>query len=94
MYPLPFIGLATVIVTRGWARDHLVVIGIVIYLMYPAPYLLVAYYRRYAMPLTGLQVMFEIWGLDAIAGHLIRHAPDGNPQSPNGFRPIEKALIE
>jgi hypothetical protein len=94
IYPLPFIGLATVIVTRAWARDHLVVISLVIYLTYLAPYLLVAYYRRYAMPLIGLQVMFEIWGLDAIAGYLISYAPDGNPQSSNGFRPIEKALIE
>jgi hypothetical protein len=94
IYPLPFLGLAAVVLTRGWARDHLVVIALVIYVTYLMPYVLVAYYRRYAMPLIGLQVMFEIWGLDAVVGHLIHHVHDGNSRSSTGSRVIEKGLTE
>ncbi len=70
IYPLPFLGLMALVMTRRRALDPLMLIALAMYVSYLIPYLLAAYYRRYAMPLLGLQVMFEIWGLDAIRGHL------------------------
>jgi hypothetical protein len=69
IYPLPFIGLVLVLMTLGPAPDRRVLIALLVYVTYLTPYVLVAYYRRYAMPLIGLQVMFEIWALNSI--HLL-----------------------
>jgi hypothetical protein len=74
--PLPLLGLVMVLVTRGWTRDRLMIIAPVVYVTYLTPYILVAYYRRYAVPLLGLQVMFEIWGLDAVWRRWIHRAND------------------
>jgi hypothetical protein len=68
LYPWPFLGLIVVVFTRGWASDQLKLIAVMAYITYLTPYMLVAYYRRYAMLLLGLQVMFEIWALDAVYG--------------------------
>ena len=66
LYPLPFFGLLAIVATRRWAGDPVVLIALVAYVTYLIPYVLVAYYRRYAIPLLGLQIMFEIWGLDSL----------------------------
>ncbi len=70
LVPLPFLGLVMVVISRGY-RDHLKLIALVVYVTYLTPYVLVSYYRRYRLPLLGLEVMFEIWALDAIRGLLI-----------------------
>jgi hypothetical protein len=72
LHPLPFLGLAAMVLSGLWLRDPLARIAVVVFLTYLTPYVLVAYYRRYAIPLIGLQVMFEIWGLDAIRAIVIR----------------------
>ncbi len=94
IYPLPFLALVVIVVSRGWARNRLVVIALVIYGTYLTPYLLVAYYRRYAMPLLGLQVMFEIWALVAIRAQLIHPARDTNPRLATACGPMESAADE
>ena len=76
IYPLPFLGLVAVVVTRGWARSHLMLIAVTVYVTYLVPYLLVGYYRLYAIPLLGLQVMFETWGLDALWQRLTHRRND------------------
>jgi hypothetical protein len=79
IYPLPFLGLVTIVATRRWARDNLVVIALVAYVAYLTPYMIVAYYRRYAIPLLGLQVMFETWGLDSLWQLLPHRVSDNSP---------------
>ena len=85
IYPLPALGLLAVVVTRRWTRDRLIVIALVVYVAYLAPYVLVSYYRRYAIPLLGLHVMFEIWGLDAIWGHLMTWCAGRSRAASNGL---------
>jgi hypothetical protein len=72
LHPLPILGFAAMVLSGLWLRDPLARIAVVVFLTYLTPYVLVAYYRRYAIPLIGLQVMFEIWGLDAIRAIVIR----------------------
>jgi hypothetical protein len=88
LHPLPFLGLMVVVLARGWARDRVVLIALVVYAVYLIPYLLVAYYRRYAMPLVGLQVMFEIWALDALRGLLFDLAAANDVRSSPALSPI------
>jgi hypothetical protein len=78
MHTLPIVGLVVVVMTRRWEWDHLALIALVIFVIYLTPYVLVAYYRRYAVPLVGLQAMFEIWALDSIRAFVIhrRRADD------------------
>jgi hypothetical protein len=83
IYPLPFIGLALLLMMRGWARNRVVVIALVVYVTYLTPYVLVAYYRRYGLPVVGLQVMFEIWGLDAVHRSLQRLSPAISSRRPS-----------
>jgi energy-converting hydrogenase Eha subunit A len=84
IYTLPIVGLVVVVVTRRWARDHLALIAIVIFVIYLTPYVLVAYYRRYAVPLAGLQAMFEIWGLDSIRAFVIHRRREDDEQLSTG----------
>jgi hypothetical protein len=77
LYTLPFLGLLAMVLSGRWLRDPLPRIALVVFVTYLTPYVLVAYYRRYALPLLGLQVMFEIWGLDAI--HLFVISRRGKP---------------
>jgi hypothetical protein len=87
--PLPFLGLVVVLVTRAWSRSHLMIIAMIAYPVYLMPYVIVAYYRRYAMPLLGLQVMFEIWALDAIWSRWVHRARGGGRSAPTALGSLE-----
>ncbi len=82
VHPLPFYGLLLMLVTRGWTSDRVKVIALTVYLTYLIPYVLVAYYERYAMPLFGLHVVLVFWGLEAIQGLWIGQGGGGGKTPP------------
>jgi hypothetical protein len=66
LHPLPIWGLAAMLVVGRGRLDPTKIIALVVYLTYLTPYVLAAYYERYALPLTGVQALWCYWGWDAI----------------------------
>lgn len=79
LYPLPWIGACGAVATRSPnARLAAVFAGFsAIYLL---PYVFIAFYVRYILPLTPLLVLLMFWGCDAVADLLSRKAP-GAPKT-------------
>jgi hypothetical protein len=79
IHPLPFYGLLLMLLGGGWSVHRLKIISIIVYLVYLLPYVLVAYYERYSLPLVGVQALFCLWGLEAIIDSLrpARRGRDG-----------------
>jgi hypothetical protein len=89
IYPWPFLGLLAVVLSSAWTRNRLIVIALVVYVAYLSPYVMVSYYRRYAVPLLGLQVMFLIWGLDVIRAQWIERFGSVMHSSGSGVSPVK-----
>lgn len=66
IHPLPFYGLMAMIFLGQWRSDRRKVVAVISYVTYLFPYMMVAYYERYSVPLIGLQAMFCCWGWEAI----------------------------
>ena len=67
-HPLACLALVVLIYSSLWQPldgKQWVVIGA--YICYLAPYILVSYYDRYAMPLIGVKALLIIWALDRLA---------------------------
>ena len=69
VHPLPFYGLLLMVLRGGWQSDRLKAIAVIVYITYLTPYIMVAYYERYAVPLIGIQAMFCYWGWEAIPAY-------------------------
>jgi len=70
IHALPFLGLITVWLVGAEPMKAPVALGTLIYLCYLGPYVGVAFYNRYFLPLTPLLVLFWFWGLDALLASL------------------------
>jgi 4-amino-4-deoxy-L-arabinose transferase-like glycosyltransferase len=66
IYPLPFLMLVACVSLRGSGRRFVSGMGI-LFALYLLPYVFVAFYLRYMMPLTPLLILFTFIGLDRIA---------------------------
>jgi hypothetical protein len=64
IHPLPFYGLLLTLMRPGWAGDRHKTITVIVYLTYLVPYVFVAYYDRYGLPLLGIKVLFVFWGAE------------------------------
>ena len=69
IHALPLIGLVTLLVLRGRRLHATQGLAALLYVTYLAPYVLVAFYNRYLMPVSALLVLFCFWGVDALASH-------------------------
>jgi uncharacterized membrane protein YhdT len=94
IWSLPFIGLVVVVLSGRSANDHRARIALVVFVTYLTPYVLVAYYRRYALPIMGLQLMFEIWCLDSIRATIIYMLRYSHKRSLEFVAPSEKAAAD
>jgi len=63
--------LLTVLSLRRSASVYLTC-GALIYVVYLLPYIFVAYYFRYALPVTPLRVLFCFWGVDLVVNRFCR----------------------
>jgi hypothetical protein len=70
IYPLPFLMLLVCVSLRGSARRFVSGMGI-LFALYLLPYVFVAFYLRYMMPMTPLLILFTFIGLDRIAAACI-----------------------
>jgi hypothetical protein len=80
--PLPFVGFVVLLLSaarRPLSRAQWTVIGV--YVLYLAPYVVVSYYERYAVPLLAVKALLVTWGVDRVASvwykKQIRHADSG-----------------
>jgi hypothetical protein len=94
IWSLPFIGLVVVVLSGRSANDHRARIALVVFVTYLTPYVLVAYYRRYALPIMCLQVMFEVWCLDSIYSIVVYTVRYGRKRSLDFVAPSEKAAAD
>jgi hypothetical protein len=57
-----------VVVTRTRPLDRQVLASVWIYGVFLLPYVLVAYYERYAAPLMGVKMLLVVYGIDTVLG--------------------------
>jgi hypothetical protein len=67
-HPLPFYGLVTLVCAGGWLSRPCQRTAVIAYVVYLTPYVLTAYYERYAFPLLPLEVLMCYWGWQAARG--------------------------
>lgn len=67
-FALPFVGVMLVVVTRTRPLDRQVLASVWIYGVFLLPYVLVAYYERYAAPLMGVKMLLVVYGIDTVLG--------------------------
>jgi hypothetical protein len=67
IYPVPFLALTFLVATSFRHRFSAIqwtIIGL--YGLYLAPYIVIGYYERYALPLLGVKVMLLLWVIDRL----------------------------
>lgn len=79
-HPVPFYGLVLTLLGPGWWRDPLKRIALIVTAAYLLPYVMVAYYERYGLPLLGVQALFVYWGIESVRCRLA--APVSQSASP------------
>ena len=72
VHPLPALGVVLLLSLRRRARPLLQNAILLAIAMYLTPYILVAFYARYLLPLTPLLVLAWTWGADALWAMLRR----------------------
>ena len=70
LYVFPFLGFLVCLVSRRWGRVEL--FSFSIYLFYLLPYIIVAFYVRYLLPLTPILVLFVMWAVDELGERFFR----------------------
>jgi hypothetical protein len=78
LHTFPFVCLLLIMLTMRRGTSIYITYGILIYILYLLPYVCVAYYFRYALPITPLKVLFCFWGVDLIASRVSQ-----NRKAPN-----------
>lgn len=66
VYPLPYFGVLIVLFLSAFRLRPEALIAGVIYLCVLAPYVLVSFYIRYAIPLVLLQLLFCAWAIELV----------------------------
>ncbi|MCX8042749.1 MAG: hypothetical protein N3B18_01320 [Desulfobacterota bacterium] len=64
VHALPFFGFIILVVRRGVFTSSWQCTAVLIYSAYLLPYMIVGYYIRYSIPLTGILCLFVLWGAD------------------------------
>jgi hypothetical protein len=67
-YPLPFVGLVFVIVSRRWHSDQPIGVATLAALGYALPFVLISFYDRYEYPLGPAKMLFAYYGLLSVFG--------------------------
>ena len=65
LHAAPFLGLIVLLRRRAW-NAGLFPVALTLYVMWLLPYVGVAFYIRYLLPLMPVLVLFVYWGLDAL----------------------------
>lgn len=70
VFPLPFVGL--VVTLASWRKlASIQIFAIVLYAAYMAPYVLISYDHRYALPMLSVMALLPIWAVDAVRARVI-----------------------
>jgi hypothetical protein len=66
LFPLPLVSILVILLIRKPPLEPLCAAVISMYALYLAPYILVSYYDRYAMPLLGVKALLVLYALDTL----------------------------
>ncbi len=70
--PLPVLGLVLALIAGRVHRSRIAITAVVLWTAYLTPYIAVAYYARYLLPLTPILVLAMFWGTDVLAAFVRR----------------------
>lgn len=76
VHPLPLLGLLALLALRRRRLPVAAALAATLYATYLAPYVAIAFYNRYLLPLSLLLVLFVYWGADALAARRREASPD------------------
>jgi hypothetical protein len=63
-HALPFLGIIVLLALRRVGDNPYIRVALIMYAAYLAPYIIVSYYMRYAIPLTQVKILFIFWAID------------------------------